>query len=48
MGNNRPQCNALAQALVRASLVRFDNLHADGRPDPDSLHAGLPVTTGRK
>lgn len=28
--------------------VVFDNLHADGRPDPDSLHAGLPVTRGEK
>ncbi|WP_146093338.1 2OG-Fe(II) oxygenase [Xanthomonas pisi] len=30
------------------SVVCFDNLHADGRPDPDSLHAGLPVTAGTK
>ncbi|CAD7739667.1 hypothetical protein LMG31886_29730 [Xanthomonas hydrangeae] len=30
------------------SVVCFDNLQADGRPDPDSLHAGLPVTTGSK
>lgn len=28
--------------------VVFDNLHADGRPDPDSLHAGLPVEAGEK
>lgn len=28
--------------------VVFDNLHPDGRPDPDSLHAGLPVTRGEK
>ncbi|WP_196768858.1 prolyl hydroxylase family protein, partial [Xanthomonas arboricola] len=30
------------------SVVCFDNLHADGRPDPDSLHAGLPVSAGSK
>ncbi|MFA4297658.1 2OG-Fe(II) oxygenase [Xanthomonas perforans] len=30
------------------TLVCFDNLHADGRPDADSLHAGLPVTAGSK
>jgi prolyl 4-hydroxylase len=28
--------------------VVFDNLHADGRPDADSLHAGLPVERGEK
>lgn len=28
--------------------VVFDNLHADGRPDTDSLHAGLPVQRGEK
>lgn len=28
--------------------VIFDNLRADGRPDPDSLHAGLPVARGQK
>ena len=28
--------------------VVFDNLHADGRPDEDSLHAGLPVEQGEK
>jgi hypothetical protein len=28
--------------------VIFDNLHADGRPDTDSLHAGLPVQRGEK
>ncbi|RNF86470.1 2OG-Fe(II) oxygenase [Montanilutibacter psychrotolerans] len=30
------------------SAVVFDNLLADGRPDPDSLHAGLPVLAGEK
>jgi hypothetical protein len=30
------------------SAVVFDNLHADGRPDPDTLHAGLPVERGEK
>ena len=28
--------------------VIFDNLHPDGSPDPDSLHAGLPVDAGGK
>jgi prolyl 4-hydroxylase len=28
--------------------VVFDNLHADGAPDPDSLHAGTPVERGEK
>lgn len=28
--------------------VVFDNLHPDGRPDADSLHAGLPVERGQK
>jgi hypothetical protein len=28
--------------------VVFDNLFADGRPDPDSLHAGTPVERGEK
>lgn len=28
--------------------VVFDNLLPDGRPDPDSLHAGLPVQRGEK
>lgn len=28
--------------------VIFDNLHPDGSPDPDSLHAGLPVDAGEK
>lgn len=28
--------------------VVFDNLHANGQPDPDSLHAGLPVVRGEK
>ena len=30
------------------SAVVFDNLHADGSPDPDSLHAGQPVLRGVK
>jgi len=29
-------------------VVVFDNLDAQGRPDPDSLHAGLPVQRGEK
>ena len=30
------------------SAVIFDNLTADGHPDPRSLHAGLPVMEGEK
>lgn len=29
-------------------VVMFDNLDADGRPDPTTLHASLPVTEGEK
>lgn len=37
------------QVAPRAGrAVVFDNLHADGRPDTDSLHAGLPVQRGEK
>jgi prolyl 4-hydroxylase len=36
---------------IRASTgdaIVFDNVGADGRPDEDSRHAGLPVTSGEK
>lgn len=32
----------------RGRVVMFDNVDADGTPDPDTLHAGLPVERGRK
>lgn len=35
-------------APVAGRAVVFDNLFADGRPDPDSLHAGLPLAHGEK
>ena len=35
-------------APVPGRAIVFDNLDADGQPDPDSLHAGLPVTAGEK
>lgn len=35
-------------APVPGRAVVFDNLFADGQPDPESLHAGLPVTKGEK
>ena len=38
----------LSVAPSPGRAVVFDNLHPDGRPDPDSLHAGLPVTRGEK
>ena len=30
------------------AAIAFRNLTADGQPDPDSLHAGLPVERGEK
>ena len=30
------------------TAVMFDNVLADGRPDEDTLHAGLPVLEGEK
>jgi len=35
-------------APVPGRAIVFDNLHADGSPDVDSLHAGLPVQSGEK
>ncbi len=32
----------------RGRVVMFDNVAADGTPDPATLHAGLPVERGRK
>ncbi len=39
---------SLKVAPVAGRVMVFDNLHADGRPDPHSLHAGLPVVRGEK
>lgn len=33
---------------IPGRAVIFDNLTSDGRPDPDSLHAGTPVEAGEK
>lgn len=38
----------LSVAPVAGRAVVFDNLHADGSPDVDSLHAGQPVQRGEK
>jgi prolyl 4-hydroxylase len=38
----------LRVAPMPGRAVIFDNLGADGRPDPDSLHAGMPVEAGEK
>lgn len=35
------------RALVFDNMI-FDDQHPDGQPDPDSLHAGLPVQRGEK
>ena len=32
----------------RGRVVMFDNVGADGAPDADTLHAGMPVIRGRK
>lgn len=32
----------------RGRVVLFDNMKPDGRPDPDTLHAGSPVERGEK
>ena len=32
----------------RGRVVVFDNIDGDGQPDPDTLHAGMPVEQGRK
>jgi len=40
---------AQVQVAPRAGrVVVFDNLDDQGQPDPDSLHAGLPVVRGEK
>lgn len=33
---------------TKGTLVAWENLYPDGTPNPDSLHAGLPVTKGEK
>jgi hypothetical protein len=38
----------MSVAPVPGRAVVFDNLFADGRPDTESLHAGMPVTKGEK
>lgn len=38
----------LTVAPKAGSAIAFRNLFADGRPDMDSLHAGLPVERGEK
>ncbi|MGB4857854.1 MAG: 2OG-Fe(II) oxygenase, partial [Dokdonella sp.] len=32
----------------RGVVVLFDNVDAEGRPDPSTLHAGMPVRSGEK
>ena len=32
----------------RGRVVMFDNVNADGSPDPSTLHAGLPIERGEK
>ncbi|MBS0574935.1 MAG: 2OG-Fe(II) oxygenase [Proteobacteria bacterium] len=42
-----PECRVSVQPR-RGRAVMFRNLHPDARPDPRSLHAGLPVLVGEK
>ena len=42
-----PQADVSVSPMAGRAIV-FDNLSADGQPDPASLHAGLPVTAGEK
>jgi prolyl 4-hydroxylase len=32
----------------RGDALLFSNVRGDGTPDPDTMHAGLPVTGGKK
>ena len=53
---NRPEAGGetffpKAQLLIKprpGSLVAWNNLDEDGKPNPATLHQGLPVTAGRK
>lgn len=42
-----PKLGVRVQPLPGRAVV-FDNLRPDGEPEPDSLHAGLPVEAGEK
>ncbi len=42
-----PDCVVTVQPR-RGRAVMFRSLHADGSPDPRSLHAGMPVLAGEK
>lgn len=47
-GETRFLKNGLTVAGRGGDALIFDNVLADGRPDPDAEHAGLPVTAGQK
>lgn len=47
-GETHFPANELTVAGGLGDAVAFGNLQADGRPDPASRHAGLPVKTGVK
>jgi len=42
-----PKAGVTVQPKSGRAVV-FDNLREDGSPEPDSLHAGLPVERGEK
>ena len=47
-GETRFMASGLTVAGRAGDAIVFDNVTADGRPDPLSQHAGLPVTQGAK
>jgi hypothetical protein len=47
-GATRFPLNGLTVPPRAGAAIAFRNLTADGNPDPDSLHAGLPVERGEK
>jgi hypothetical protein len=47
-GATRFPLNGLTVPPRAGAAIAFRNLTVDGKPDPDSLHAGLPVERGEK
>lgn len=47
-GETRFTANGLTVAGKAGDLLLFSNLQPDGRPDPRTRHAGLPVRSGTK
>ena len=47
-GETRFLSNGLTVTGKGGDAIMFDNVYSDGTPDPQSQHAGLPVTLGTK